>query len=212
MLSTMCYVDVMTENEDSEPIDTEALKRTIGERVRALREEEAKRTTGGFSQYDLADALTAAGCQISQGMIGHIEIGRKLPSLQTFVALAEYFGTSLDFLAGRTTNPSSIAAIDEDLQTGGISGRLGAIYKALPADQKNQVYHFAEALNAVAQHAGDTQETVTNERFVSALLDAFQRRMGLSGVEAVIDELAREFPHLALDTPALLKFRKKKRG
>jgi transcriptional regulator with XRE-family HTH domain len=129
----------------------EELKRVIGERVLAQREEIEKRGGKSFSQEELAAKITESGIPVTQGQIGHLESARRLPSVQLLVALADYFDTSVDYLTGRAQNSSSIAAIDEDLQTGGISGRLGDIYKTLPPDKKEEVFRFAAALATISR-------------------------------------------------------------
>lgn len=40
-------------------------------------------------------------CGLSKDMIGQYERGERIPSLKTVVALADYFGVSVDFLLGR---------------------------------------------------------------------------------------------------------------
>src|SRR5687767_1556254 len=123
-------VAIMEEKKKNNPL-TDRLKRVVGIRVAELREER-ERAEGKFSQNDLAATLRTTGQKIQQGQIGHIEAGRRLPSTELLYALAECFDTSLDYLTGRTKLPSSIAAIEEDLQTGGISGRLGEVTKVYP--------------------------------------------------------------------------------
>lgn len=192
-------------------LDTEGLRKVIGERVKKLRESAARQKGEGLSQADLAKELTEAGCPITQSAIGHIEVGRKLPSLPVLVALANYFDTSLDYIVGRTDNESSLAAIEEDLQTGGTSGRLGEIYRRLSPARREEVYNFALALEMVDEQIdGDTDREIT--RYVGAMLDAFEKRIGARGIESVLDELGREFPDLSIAPINLGEFRKKKRG
>lgn len=61
------------------------LAKRIGLRVKRLREEEQNPT---LSQAELAAQLTAAGHRVGQGMIGHVEVGLKMPSLPLLIALA----------------------------------------------------------------------------------------------------------------------------
>ena len=58
-----------------------------GKRIRTLRKE-AKLT-----QEKLAEALN-----ISRIHLAHIEIGEKAPSIDLLIVMAEFFGTTLDYL------------------------------------------------------------------------------------------------------------------
>lgn len=61
----------------------------FGEKLRALREQR------GLSMRQLAEAL---GFQ-THSFIGHLESGRKHPSLELAVKIADYFGVTVDQLA-----------------------------------------------------------------------------------------------------------------
>lgn len=43
-------------------------------------------------------------CGLSRGMIRQYERGEKIPTLKTLIVLANYFGVSIDYLAGETNN------------------------------------------------------------------------------------------------------------
>jgi transcriptional regulator with XRE-family HTH domain len=80
-------------------------KATLGERIRELR---LKR---GWTQQQLAERVG-----IQQKQISSYERGANVPSGQTFIALAEAFGVSLDYLAQISPHTSAQAAIaDLDL-------------------------------------------------------------------------------------------------
>lgn len=191
------------------------LRATIGDNIKGLREDASKkRVSDGerkFTQEAFAEELTKAGYAVQPGQIGHVEVARKFPSLPLLVAIADYFATSLDFIAGRTKNQSSLAEIEEDLQTGGISGRLGEIYKRLSQDRQEEVYKFAQALDILQQQSNNGADGDTM-RFVQAMLDAFEKRIGTKGIESALDELAGEFPELTAGLGSHLQPPKKKRG
>jgi len=63
--------------------------RRFGEKLRALRQKH------GLTMRELADALAFK----SHGFIGDLESGRKYPSLDLAVKIADYFNISLDELA-----------------------------------------------------------------------------------------------------------------
>jgi len=78
---------------------------TLGARIRELR---LKR---GWTQQELAERVG-----IQQKQISSYERGANVPSGQTFIALAEAFGVSLDYLAQISPHSSAQAAIaDLDL-------------------------------------------------------------------------------------------------
>lgn len=59
----------------------------IGKRIQKLRQEK------GLTQQKLADALG-----ITLSMVGKVESGARIPSIDMFVVFAEYFNVSLDFI------------------------------------------------------------------------------------------------------------------
>ena len=74
-------------------------KRHIGERLRYLR--------GDISQTDMAKQL-----QVTQSYLSQVELGKKVPSLETLLYLAEQQHTTVGFLLGETNDPSPAA--DQD--------------------------------------------------------------------------------------------------
>lgn len=63
----------------------------VAERIRTLRKEQ------GYTQVELAKEIN-----ITSRSLQGLEAGSCLPSHETFLALADHFGVSLDYLAGRT--------------------------------------------------------------------------------------------------------------
>ena len=63
----------------------------FSERLRELRKEQ------GETQQQVADGLG-----VPRQHYHKFEAGENLPSLERFIALADHFGVSLDYLAGRT--------------------------------------------------------------------------------------------------------------
>ena len=63
----------------------------FSERLRELRK------AHGETQQQVADGLG-----VPRQHYHKFEAGENLPSLEKFIALADYFGVSLDYLAGRT--------------------------------------------------------------------------------------------------------------
>jgi len=75
----------------------------LGKRLKELREEK------GLTQQELAKIMN-----LSQQTIGHYEVGRAKPDVDTLNRLANFFGTTVDYLLGRTDvrNPNNKS--DED--------------------------------------------------------------------------------------------------
>ena len=65
------------------------MKDKFPEKIKDLREEK------GISQEKLADELG-----ISHGIISFWENGKREPKLSNLILLAQYFGVSIDYLAG----------------------------------------------------------------------------------------------------------------
>lgn len=61
------------------------------QRLRELRDKR------GLSQQAVADF-----CQLSKSTVANYERGRRTPSITDAVILADFFGVSLDYLAGRS--------------------------------------------------------------------------------------------------------------
>lgn len=58
------------------------------------------RKSRGLTQKQLADALA-----LSEIAIQNYEARRRRPAFDVLLALADYFGVSLDYLVGRTDSP-----------------------------------------------------------------------------------------------------------
>ncbi len=67
----------------------------INERVKNLR------VTNNLTQKQLAEVL-----KIQPNSVQRIEYGTARPSLDTLIALADYFDVSLDYLVGRSDDPT----------------------------------------------------------------------------------------------------------
>ena len=68
------------------------MKASFQERLKELREER------NLSQAQLSNALEN---KISASAIGKWELGERTPNLDAVILLAEFFGVSIDYLAGR---------------------------------------------------------------------------------------------------------------
>jgi len=76
----------------------------FGKRLKSLRESK------DLTQQDLADIL-----KVSVGTIGMYEIDKRLPNNKNSEKLADYFGVSLDYLLGRTDDPTPVCDVNQDL-------------------------------------------------------------------------------------------------
>lgn len=72
----------------------------LGKRLKELRE------LKGLTQQELAGIMN-----LSQQTIGHYEVGRAKPDADTLNLLATYFGTTVDYLLGRTNIKQPIETI-----------------------------------------------------------------------------------------------------
>lgn len=76
----------------------------IGERLKNLRK------NMGYTQDDLAEKLS-----ISRSSLSLYEIDKRDPDSETFNKIADFFHVSLDYLNGRTDDPTPIRDINQDL-------------------------------------------------------------------------------------------------
>ncbi len=72
----------------------------LGKRLKTLREEK------GITQQQLATVIN-----LSQQTIGHYEVGRAKPDVDTLDRLADYFNVSVDYLLGKTNIRTPIVTI-----------------------------------------------------------------------------------------------------
>lgn len=91
-------------------------KRHIGERLRYLR--------GDISQTDMAKQL-----QVTQSYLSQVELGKKVPSLETLLYLAERQHTTVGFLLGETNDPSP--ASDQSQMTELLQSEVPSIFRML---------------------------------------------------------------------------------
>lgn len=66
----------------------------ISERIKSIR------VSKGFTQKQVADAIG-----VTEVSLQRFEYGSSRPSLDTLIALADYFDVSLDYLVGRSDVP-----------------------------------------------------------------------------------------------------------
>ena len=97
---------------------SDPMAKEIGLRIRALREER------GESQDHVADAIG-----IERASLSNIERGRHHPALRTTVALAEYFGVSLELL---------VLGELHSRELGTFSGKIKLLWEWLSETQKHQ--------------------------------------------------------------------------
>lgn len=68
------------------------IKNGFSQRLKELRVE------NGLSQKELSIKLNK---QITQSAVGLWELGKRVPNLDAVILLADFFGVSLDYMAGR---------------------------------------------------------------------------------------------------------------
>lgn len=77
----------------------------MGKRIRNLR-----------LQYKLTQECLAEKCDLSPSFIGHIEMGTRIPSLNTVMMLAEALHTSLDYLVYGPDFANNLFSFSENAQ------------------------------------------------------------------------------------------------
>lgn len=173
------------------------LKQTISKRLKKLRED-----ADATQAEVLADLKNRLGVELTQGHLSSLERPNldKLPSLELLVALASVYETSVDYILGRTDNSMSPADIEEELQTGGLGGRIGDVFGELAPSQRQQVLDFATALLTIQKTQQPAMDGETRD-LLRKRIDIAVRRGGLQTAEKLLDRLAREFPELLANDP-----------
>lgn len=78
----------------------------LGERLRA------ERTKRGLTQWDVVRALGLG----SDVVLSRYENGTRMPDFQTLMKLADYYGVTVDYLLGRTADPTFEDEMPEDVK------------------------------------------------------------------------------------------------
>lgn len=65
----------------------------------------SKRLTELRKQKSITMKELSEGVNITKSAVGNLENEYRSPSLETIVALANFFNVSIDYLVGRTDNP-----------------------------------------------------------------------------------------------------------
>ena len=111
----------------------------LGNRIKTLREE------ARLSQIDLAKVLHIGNTTISQ-----YESGVRVPSDSIKIAIAQYFGVSLDYLMGETDERRKPPVVDGGLMAANtvrIAGRDGSyVEKKLSDEQVDLIRRMVEQL------------------------------------------------------------------
>jgi transcriptional regulator with XRE-family HTH domain len=112
------------------------MENIFGERLRTLREEK------NLSQEELAEVFGLGKVAIS----GY-ERGKRTPSFDILVGLADYFQVSTDFLLGRTddrTPPENMDKVRENTR------KLNAILAGMDPQEQEKFFSFLEvAVNGI---------------------------------------------------------------
>ena len=74
-------------------------------RVKGASMELSKKLRKLRKEHGETQKQVAAAIGLSERPYQYLESGEHQPSLDTFIALADHFGVSLDYLAGRTEDP-----------------------------------------------------------------------------------------------------------
>lgn len=100
----------------------------------------AIRTKRNISQVNLATY-----CETSQESISAYENGKNFPSCEVLVKIADYLGTTTDYLLGRTNNDVSIYQLNKNEITDD-EAELISNYKNLSPDNKLKLKGYIEAI------------------------------------------------------------------
>lgn len=116
----------------------------IGKRIKSLRE------NANLTQVELAKTL-----KINNSTLSQYESGVRVPSDDIKITIANYFDVSLDYLLGRTDDPTPVDKGSESTSTSrnGLGGKTQEEYfmdwfrAQPPARQKEVLFDLAKAVN-----------------------------------------------------------------
>lgn len=91
------------------------------------------RESRSLSQRELGDALG-----LSKSSIGNYENGYRQPDMATLNLLADYFGVTVDYLIGRSLQPSFVVTSEEE--------KMIQIYRHLPEEKRDLLVDLFLAL------------------------------------------------------------------
>lgn len=124
---------------------------TFSERLRTLRQKHE------YRQKDIADRLG-----VSESAYGYYEQGRREPSQEALIKLAEIFDVTVDYLLGRTDDPHGYATPSND----GLSleeQKVLQTLRDLPPDKRQEVADFADFLKYRTAERGRDEQSATIE-------------------------------------------------
>lgn len=97
------------------------------------------RTEKGLSQREISKIFN-----ISQGTYNNWENGKTQPSIEQLIQLAEYFGTSVDYLIGKSNDYYDTApTLEHDIKR----NALLRVYDGLSSEDKENLYWLISKLD-----------------------------------------------------------------
>ena len=101
------------------------------------------RETNNLSQQKLIDELNL--CH-AQSQIQSYETGKYEPDIETMIQIADYFGTSVDYLIGRATYARNVESISDNI-VNEAEQQLLSRYRRLLNKQRKSLFMFLETLD-----------------------------------------------------------------
>lgn len=97
------------------------------------------RTEKGLSQREISKIFN-----ISQGTYNNWENGKTQPSIEQLIQLAEYFGTSVDYLIGKSNDYyDTVPTLEHDIK----KNALLRVYDGLSPEDKENLYWLISKLD-----------------------------------------------------------------
>jgi transcriptional regulator with XRE-family HTH domain len=100
---------------------------SLGQKIQNLRKEK------GLTQEKLAKIIG-----ISRGSLSMIEINKREPDNDTLKKLADFFDVSIDYLLGRTNDPSPKITEPSDQEILEIMKKEGIMFDGTPLDEEDK--------------------------------------------------------------------------
>ena len=97
-------------------------------------------------QNNLTQRSLAEKINVTHGAIGNWEMGKRDPDISTLVKIAEYFGVSIDYLVGHSSEPYDVSTPAPSDEYTDAEKRVIAAYRTLVPGMQDYILEMIEKL------------------------------------------------------------------
>lgn len=97
-------------------------------------------------QNNLTQRSLAEKINVTHGAIGNWEMGKRDPDISTLVKIADYFGVSIDYLVGHSSEPYAVSTPNLSDEYTDAEKRVIAAYRTLVPGMQDYILEMIEKL------------------------------------------------------------------